>query len=650
MHMNQEPTFRWDQGLEEPARTIAALDHTPIRVLAGPGTGKTFAMMRRVARLLQEGSNPDKILVCTFARMAADDLRKELSALNVAGVDTVHAGTLHSYCFRLLRQSEVLDTTGRIARPLLKFEERFLLKDLSLEISEGIRRLGRRLDTCNAAWACRQSDEPGWPAGAKDKKFQVALNRWLKFHEAILIGELVPEALRYLSLNPVSPHREKFEHVLIDEYQDLNKAEQVLLDLLAENGQLIVIGDEDQSIYSFKFAHPEGIANFDKSHPGTRDFKLDECRRCPRRVVELANSLICNNERHESRTLKARPINPEGEVLVLQWEDMEKEAQGIAKIIHDRVQNKKIKLREVLVLSPRRQFGDLVRDHLRTSGIPAQSFFREKVLERSNDAQQAFTLLALMANSDDRVALRCWCGLGSNSLRKRSWKRLWDHCNNSGDTPRMALERLISGELSIRYAHHLVKPYLDLQGRLKELENVHGQALVDAIFPSDSDKNWARPFRDLASNIQEDEFNAQKLREFLRVSISPSELPTDVDYIRVMSLYRSKGLTAKLVVVVGCIEGLIPRLPSEEKTPEEQRRILEEERRLFYVAITRCTQSLILSSAARLPRDLAHQLRANILGNNWTTVPAHTSSFLSDLRPTLPSCVSGSEFLEEVGL
>lgn len=108
--------------------------------------------------------------------------------------------------------------------------------------------------------------------------------RWLQFHEAILIGELVPETLRYLRENPASPHRRAFDHVLVDEYQDLNRAEQVLLDLLAEAGHLIVIGDEDQSIYSFKYADPQGIATFDETHPGTHDEQLDDSRRWPSRL------------------------------------------------------------------------------------------------------------------------------------------------------------------------------------------------------------------------------------------------------------------------------------------------------------------------------------------------------------------------------
>ncbi|MBC7076744.1 MAG: ATP-dependent helicase, partial [Synergistales bacterium] len=436
--------FRWDVGLSGPARRIAELDHTPMRVLAGPGTGKTFALMRRVARLLQGGATPNRILVCTFTRTAARDLQKELENLGVPGAEQVWAGTIHAFCFSLLSRAEVLEATGRVPRPLLKFEERFLLEDLNGDGLGGIRDRERRLQAFNAAWARLQSDTPGWPQDPVDKAFHTDLTGWLRFHQAMLIGELVPEALRYLRDNPASPHRRAFDHVLVDEYQDLNRAEQALLDLLAEEGHLVVIGDEDQSIYSFKFAHPEGIATFDKTHTNTHDETLEECRRCPRLVLELANSLISNNHRSR-RVLKPLPENPDGEVLVLQWRSIEEEAHGIAEIIRRRIQKGEVNPGRVLVLAPRRQLGYAVRNALNELGVFAHSFFHEEALDDER-AQEAFTLLTLLANQEDRVALRCWCGFGSNSLLSGDWARLRQHCETSGDSPRVALERLASGD------------------------------------------------------------------------------------------------------------------------------------------------------------------------------------------------------------
>jgi superfamily I DNA/RNA helicase len=640
--------FRWDDGLVGPARTIAELDHTPIRVLDGPGTGKTFALMRRVARLLQDGVIPSRILVCTFTRTAAQDLEGELARLGVDGVDQVRAGTLHSFCFGLLGRAEVLEATGRVPRPLLGFEERFLLEDLNGDSFGGIRDRERRLQAFNAAWARLQSDMPGWPEDPIDQAFHRDLVGWLRFHQAILIGELVPETLRYLRENPASPHRGVFEHVLVDEYQDLNRAEQVLLDLLAEVGHLIVIGDEDQSIYSFKFAHPEGIATFDGTHPDTHDEGLDECRRCPRLVVEMANTLIANNPGRTPRILTPWPENPDGEVLVLQWRTLEEEAQGIAEIIRRRIQSGEVEAGRVLVLAPRRQLGYAVRDTLNALGVFAHSFFHEEALEGNpkhldeSGAQQAFTLLTLLADPEDRVALRCWCGFGSNSLLSGAWARLRQHCETSGESPRAALERLASGAVTIPRTGDLVERFRVLQQHFENLAGLRGQSLVDALFPDDQE--WANPIRSLAARLEGDDFDAAALREHLRIGITQPELPTDVDYVRVMSLHKSKGLTADLVAVIGCIEGLIPTLT--DGTPAEQAASLEEQRRLFYVAITRTRRILILSSVTQMPRDLAHRMGARVGRGSPTHANTIASRFLDELGPSRHAAVLGTTVLE----
>ncbi len=638
---NRNAGFRWDDGLAGPARNIAGLDCTPIRVLAGPGTGKTFALMRRAVRLLQSGATANRMLVCTFTRTAAKDLEEELVRLKVDGVNAVRAGTLHAFCFGLLKREEVLEATGRVPRPLLDFEERFLIKDLDDDRFGGVRDRRRRLRAFNGAWSRLQSETPGWPNDPVDQVFHSELIGWLRFHEAMLVGELIPESLRYLRENPASPHRGVFEHVLVDEYQDLNRAEQVLLDLLAEAGNLIVIGDEDQSVYSFKFAYPEGIATFDRSHPGTHDEELKDCRRCPRRVVEMANTLIANNSDRTQRSLMPLSENPDGEVLVLQWRTTEAEAQGIAEIIQRKIHNGEVEPGKVLVLAPRRQLGYAVRDALNTLRVYAHSFFHEQALDK-DDAQEAFTLLILLANREDRVALRCWCGFGSTTLRRGPWGRLRAHCEESGEIPRTALEHLASGDLSLPHTRPLVERFCELQGRLEELGPIRGQALVDAVFPEE--KDWAGPVRSLASAIEGDDFDAQELREILRIRITQPELPTDVDYVRVMSLHKSKGLTADLVAVVGCIEGLIPT--AVNGALDDQTASLEEQRRLFYVAVTRTRQVLILSSVTQLPRNLAYSMGAKIQGGNPAYTRTITSRFLSELGPARPAAIRGSDLLE----
>jgi len=632
----------WDDGLEGPARQVAADPHSPLRILAGPGTGKTFVLMRRVARLLAEGTNPERLLVSTFTRTAAADLRNELQNLGVDGIEGVGAETLHALCFRILQRREVLTLTGRSPRPLLDFEQRFLLEDLKA-VAGGVRKASKAVKAFAAAWARLQHEEPGWPERLEDKAFQQALSAWLIFHEAMLIGEVVPETLRYLRENPLAPERGLQEHVLVDEYQDLNRAEQVLLDLLSTNATLTVVGDEDQSIYSFKHAHPQGIAQFDQHHASAVTHRLQECRRCPQLVTELANRLISNNTQRQPRVLRPYPASPTGEVLVVQWPSVEAEAAGLAEFIWQRVASGSVTAGHILVLTPRRQFGYAIRDALTAKGTPAHSFFQEEALEgdpkdlEASEAQQAFTLLTLLAHPNDRVALRAWCGFGSPSLNAGAWARIRAHCTKTGDAPRAALDQLDRGDLVLPNTGALLARYRALKAELARLAEGKGQALADLLF---SETNpWAEPIRSALDEPTQYP-TARKLHAALVTAIAQPELPTDVDYVRIMSLHKSKGLTADLVVVAGCVEGLIPTW-DDDATPQEIAATLEEQRRLFYVAMTRPRRTLVLSSVIRVTIALAYKIRARIGAKTGGYVSTIPSRFLDELGPSRPAAIAG---------
>jgi ATP-dependent DNA helicase UvrD/PcrA len=185
----------WDDGLAGPHRDIAANPGRILHVLAGPGTGKTFAMMRRIARLLQGGSVPRRILAVTFTRTAARDLREQLAGLNVPGADDVRATTLHSLCFSILSSQEAFAFNQRTPRPLMSFEIDCLESDLAGSFS-GKKATRRLLQAYEAAWARLQRDTPGHAPTPLDQAFETALLSWLRFHAAMLIGELVPLTLR----------------------------------------------------------------------------------------------------------------------------------------------------------------------------------------------------------------------------------------------------------------------------------------------------------------------------------------------------------------------------------------------------------------------------------------------------------------------
>jgi superfamily I DNA/RNA helicase len=528
-----------------------------------------------------------------------------------------------------------------------------MLEDLSH--LGGIRECQKRLEAFSAAWARLQSEEPGWPNDQNDRRFHSILISWLRFHQSMLVGELIPEAYHYLRNNPASPERTAFDHVLVDEYQDLNRAEQLILDLLAESGTITVVGDEDQSIYSFKHAHPEGIAEFSQYHSNTTDETLLECRRCPQLVVDIANDLIGHNSSRSIRTLTCLPGNPQGEIYIVQWTSLEEEAEGIARFVHSRVTSGGVEPGKVLILAPRRQLGYAVRNALNSLGTSAHSFFNEEVFEGSpknmteSVAQKTFTLLTLLANPDDIVALRCWCGYCSSSLRSGAWARIRQHCENTNLSPRNVLQQLSTGTLTIPNARELINRYRELETRLAALNGLQGQDLIDTLFPYGEE--WATSFRLYAQIEGEDDCDAPTLLERIKSKIIQPELPTDVEYIRVMSLHKSKGLTADMVIVLGCIAGMIPSIIPQGLTPLGQQRFIEEQRRLFFVALTRTRQTLVLSSILILPRDLAYRMRVSL---GWVGDATHArtraSMFLSEIGPSAPQPLSGNQFLQQLGI
>jgi DNA helicase II / ATP-dependent DNA helicase PcrA len=242
----------WDSGLhtDSVAYGIASAPEARIRVIAGPGTGKSFAMKRRVARLLESGVVPKELLAVTFTRVAAEDLHRELQKLGVPGCEDLQGQTLHSLAMRILSRKHVLEAVGRSPRPLNSFETKALICDIA-EASGGKRQAKKLIQGYTAAWARSQGDEPGFAKTDEEKAFQAALLAWLEFHQGMLISELIPYLVRYLKDNPAAVELSEFKHLLVDEYQDLNKAEQTAIAYLGEAAEICIVGDDDQSIYSF---------------------------------------------------------------------------------------------------------------------------------------------------------------------------------------------------------------------------------------------------------------------------------------------------------------------------------------------------------------------------------------------------------------
>lgn len=586
-------TSSWREGLDGPYLRIAESDDDFVHVLAGPGTGKTFAIMRKVARLLDEGHDPSRLLVVTFTRTAAQDLQNQLEKLGIPNADRVDACTLHSLCFRILQRERVLKEVKRPPRILFPFEIDHLLLDLGEGFGTRNDRK-KRLEAYQAAWARLQHEEPGDSRiSEEDKRFSQALKQWLEFHGTMLLGELVHLTLRYLTDNPECPEGDMFEHVLVDEYQDLNKSDQVLIDTLAKNATLTVAGDDNQSIYGFRHAHPEGIIEFPERHEGTYHETLTECRRSAKKVVEMANRLIQAGGAPENRLVDPRPSNPIGEAHLLRWQNPDDETKGIREIVAAYLKSgSPEKPGDILVLTPRKSLGARLRSELVENFIPAETVFTEEAIT-TPEARAKVCLLHLMADAGDRAALRYWLGMESPSALVGGYARIRSVCDKEDKDPMSVLDCLKQKTRTIPHTAKIVLGYRELKAELDRLGDLKGEEFIDAWLPEGVDE--IRELRDLVLNqVDPNVPRAQMIRDILIATTQP-EVPSVADYLRIMTLHKAKGLGAHTVMVLGAVDGLLPMLA--RNVPQDEFNLsVSEQRRLMYVAITRAKFRLIIST------------------------------------------------------
>ncbi len=640
----------WSDDLNPatPAYQIAASTNQRVRVVAGPGTGKSFAMKRRVARLLESGVAPGAILPVTFTRVAAEDLHRELVGMGAPGCDDLEGVTLHSLALRMLMRNHVLGATGRVPRPLNEFELEPLICDL-MAAHGGKKEVKKLRMAYEAAWARLQHQQPGYAPSAADAAFQADLLAWLRFHEAMLIGEVIPQFHQYLHSNPAAAERSEFAHILVDEYQDLNRAEQGVIELLSDAAEVCIVGDDDQSIYSFKHAHPDGIREWLNANAGADDLGLDDCRRCPTRVVSIANSLIDHNAlRPVPRPLNPMPANGEGDVRIIQYHDITQEVNGVAALVAQMIADG-VPAGDILVLTQSRAFGMPLYEALVAGDVPTKSYYAETELSR-DDAQRAFALLKLFVNRQDRVALRWLVGVNGNNWHAAGYRRVREHCENTGASPWDAMTQLESGALSLAYTTGIVESFREIVQELDDLEALPDlSAVVDHLFPDGQDAT--RDIRALALTVLEEveEDDREAFIRDLSTAISQPEIPTEIEDVRIMSLHKSKGLSSPVTIIAGCVQGLLPRPPDDGLTPAEQAQHLEEQRRLFYVGITRVKAAplddkpgtLILTYCQEMPVRDALSVGITPAQQQYGSAILHASQFIQELGPTAPNPIAG---------
>lgn len=529
-----------------------------IRVLAGPGTGKSYCLKERIKYLVNDlGVNPERILVLSFTSIAAQDLRNDIIKLNLGDIET---STLHSLALKILAREK------KNQRLLLDFESDAMLRDLEPGI-------GKLLSKKNLLKSMHCKNDAA-DFSEEEKAFIKTKEKWLKLHRGMIIDDVIDYLNDYLEHNETARKRVSYDHIIVDEYQDLNPAEQKLVEqLLSKRGKLSVIGDDDQSIYEFKGADPNGIRNFITTHPGCDDIRFSLCRRCPSSVVDYANKLIKHNKKRIDKEFFPKNRNTDIPCKMINAQTPEEEIKLLCDIIEDK--NKSPQNGQIIVLAPTKARGKKLYCELNNRGIPASFCFCNIFDDKA--AQENYSLLSLAANETDMISWRFLLGYGSKTANAASYRHILMFAKRNRRSVLDVLESCANGSLKIQYSDAIIKRYQEYKEKLAQIKEDYDYLL--GLLGNHAKQYKTILDKALTEHMDRGGFPAVQTA-VLEAAFSP-ENAAPQDSVRIMSLHAAKGLSAGMVIVMSTVEGLIPL---HDKSIEEQRR-------LFYVAITRCKYS-----------------------------------------------------------
>lgn len=601
----------------------------PLRVVAGPGTGKTSCIAARIEDLLlSDRVAPNRILAVTFTRAAAGETRQKLEKHGVRPDQLPDVRTLHSKAVGLLRRHASRLGINTSVRPLSAAETKLVMKDVSADLAgAGIKLRFKGSGTIWDYLKAYQSEQTGaglptWVAGNTKhqetlRRFADAYDRVQAFYNSIDWFRVVTLAAHLLNNHPdvLEDERSRLDYLLVDEYQDLNRADQQLVRLLlADHTGPCVVGDEDQSIYeSQRYAAPAGLVNFPKDVAGAVTLPLTCCHRCPPRVLEKANKLISHNKVRIAGKSALRASDPakKGAVATIYHKSKKAEIEWLTakvKALHDGGYQWK----DILILFTE---GQIAEDYI---GALQSARFRVSVMLRVAGPLDSLCFASVHAtcrfiadqtdNMATRACLEYWPNLGAETirlLRKISMDleaTLWDAIGKVANKPDKY--KFIARRRTVRDFHSAMEQLLLVRDFGKLLPAILG---VLADCSSDPGVKILQGFlsnlsgKEAAMSIAEALANFDQEREAGTFDADEEELP---DKIRLMTRHSAKGLEAKIVFIPALEDDLMPGLVTN----------LEERRRLFYVSITRAQDLLIMSWASQRTGREIHRTGGRMLG------------------------------------
>ena len=583
-----------------------ALTHidTPLLIFAGAGSGKTRVIAHKFSYLTKTKKFPhDSILTVTFTNKAADEMKERISGLMDKSIQSAWIGTFHSQCSRILRK-EI---------PVLGYSNSFSIYDdddqcnlvrhilKEFKIYEALYKgIASRISLLKSSLIGPEeflSSGDGFGFDEKLAKVYVRYQDELRRGNALDFDDLIMMTVKIFNNNHklLEKYQEKFSYILVDEFQDTNFAQYQLLKLLASGHKKVcVVGDDDQSIYRFRGAHVQNILDFEHDFPGTRVIKLEQNYRSTQNILNVSGSVIERNDKRKQKKLWTD--RGAGEKVNYCWfSSYQDEATYIAKAIKEHYLKGKYNYRDFAVFYRVNLQSRVIEDALRNEGLPYRvvggiSFYQRK------EIKDIIAYMRLSLNHGDNVSFRRIIntpprGIGASVLgkieqeAKKKSLPLFDALKSylKGDNLPAATKnklteftRMMDGFSSARYrsAADMLKNIYEKSGYAETIE-----------------EERAKHIEELISSVE-----GKDIKTFLdTVSLLPNmDNGHGGDSISLMTLHNAKGLEFPVVFISGLEEGVLPYCKAMNTEDE-----IAEERRLFYVGMTRAREILWLTGSSR---------------------------------------------------
>ena len=614
----------------------------PVLIFAGAGSGKTRVLTHKMYFLINEGHyKPENILSVTFTNKAAKEMKERVMKLLKKDDLPITIGTFHSVFARVLRieakhlnisqQFAIYDVQDQLDLLKVILKEKNIKKDVVTpnQARNQISYLKNKMIMPEA-----QSRKARTIIEKKIVEIYSSYQKALRDNDALDFDDLLLLPIELFEKNPkiLAKYQRKWKYILVDEYQDTNRPQFYLLTKLAQkNEQICVVGDDDQSIYGWRGADVTNILDFEKFFPSCRIFTLEKNYRSTQQILDAATAVVTHNDKRAKKELIAE--NGDGELLGLfETRDELEEADAIISALEKEIKLNKRTFSNFAVLYRTNAQSRALEDSFRRMGIPYNLVGSVRFYDRK-EVKDVIAYLRLVINLKDTVSLRRIVNFPPRGIGMKTM----DKCVSQANSDKIELFEVLKNadKLPIRGKqseslikfYKLIKKYYGLRNKLSA--NELSRSLIDEAgilsqFKNSKDEDSKERYDNVVELLNSiDEFCSRKSDVQLSDFLEEVSLLSDIDHwndsdnrVTLMTVHSSKGLEFPVVFISGLDDGLFPLYQSIEDKKE-----LEEERRLFYVALTRAQERVFLLYATN---------RRRMGGENIIGMP---SRFIGEIPP-----------------